>query len=661
MENKAIASIPSIIYDKFNLFYNGGAGCGKTTCVLEASYNLHSKNRVLYLNPSRAAMLFAKEKFLHRNSGIPDIRFSTINGWISRCFNKLITFDSDLSLLKNCTPCVNWIPNVIILDDFHLCTQLQISMVRHIINILECRVQFLLLGDFEPCTKVNELEWTDCCSSRGWVQVHSRFSMRCSSAICNFINANTERKLHTAQPTFHKNCDVISVDLADSENLFLKVKSFLSSDCALLFPSEFQKIRRYCMNFINAAISSNPKLKFHTRIFGETTFNYESLQKKIWLWPVTQFEGIEREVVILLAPPNVSSETLYKACSRAKTKFVWFRHISKLGNVSKTMSVSHVSNIFRVQDVKWSTIIDPIVRDDICMVARFDSHTEDLSFIYGNAIMLCLEYFFTSELKSTCSFVHPIFIDKACQAKNLLKKNGIHSNIDDDASAEQSVAHVRYALSTYGHHEVESRVFSTKYFFNRISPRYYAEAVNIVRELSHSFCARESDEQDANEHITKLFKVSVCVTAFYEHQGILQQIDSFDWIRLDLIYQAIKTISSVLSETFLCDLSTAIFEKPLVYGMLNGKCDIYFQGLVCEIKFTNALTESHKVQTLIYACIACIQTQRPHTAVLFNMRNFEVLSFDVQIDHAYEILGKAMSMLSQSTVTDGKAKEEVSI
>tara|TARA_A100001015_G_scaffold271969_1_gene326096 strand:+ start:1726 stop:3651 length:1926 start_codon:yes stop_codon:yes gene_type:complete len=634
---KTLTSIPTIILNKFNLFFNGGAGCGKTITTLKTCYNLDKNNKILYLNSSRAAMLFAKEKFIYTymNQSCPDVKFFTVHGWISKCLKKLVTSDIDLSSQNMNNISIAWLPNIIVLDDFHLYTELQTNMIRKIINFAEYRAQFILLGDFDSIN-FDETNWAESSSSRGWIQIYSRHSMRCSSAICNFINANTERELYPIQPTLHNNCEILSIDITDLQSIFERVKKFLSHECAILFPSEFKTIRRACMNFINVAIK-NTNLKFHTRNIGEVTFNYESLQKKLLVWSVSQFEGIEKKIVILFAPPNVSSQTLYKAASRAKIKFIWIRHTSNLGKLSKTFMISYASDIFRTQNQEWKTIVEPEIRDDICMVARFDTHSEDLSFIYGNAIMFCLEYFFTSKFNSLKSFTHPIFINNPTEAKEFLQKYRIESNLESNASIEQTVAHTRYALSHYKFHEIESRVYSTKYFFNRISQNYHSKALQLLNQL-------DTDKEDC---IQKIFQFSLYVTAFNEHQGILKQLESDDWLRIDSIHKSIFAVSNILCEFFSCDLSIATFEKSLSYGMLCGKCDIYFEGLVCEVKFTSSLIESHKIQTLIYACIATIQTQQPHIALLINVRNLEVIHYTVQIDFAYELLGNLMSILTK--------------
>lgn len=643
MDNKTLTSIPIIISNKFNLFFNGGAGCGKTITTLKACYNLDKNNKILYLNSSRAAMLFAKEKFIYTymNQSCPDVKFFTVHGWISKCLKKLVTSDIDLSSQNMNNISIAWLPNIIVLDEFHLYTELQTDMIRKIINFAEYRAQFILLGDFDSIN-FDETNWTESSSSRGWIQIYSRHSMRCSSAICNFINANTERELYPIQPTLHNNCEILSIDITDSQSIFERVKKFLSHECAILFPSEFKTIRRACMNFINVAIKST-NLKFHTRNIGEVTFNYESLQKKLLVWSVSQFEGIEKKIVILFAPPNVSSQTLYKAASRTKIKFIWIRHISNLGKLSKTFMISCASNFFRTQSIEWKTIVEPEIRDDICMVARFDTHSEDLSFIYGNAIMFCLEYFFTSKFNSLKSFTHPIFINNSIQAKEFLKKYQIESNLDNEASVEQSVAHTRYALSSYKFHEIESRVFSTTYFFNRISQNYYSEALQLLNELKHPV----DHDHASQDCVKKILRLSLYITAFNEHHGILKQFISDDWIRIDSVDKSISAVSKILCEFFSRDLSTAIFEKPLSYGMLSGKCDIYFEGLVCEVKFTSCLIESHKIQTLIYACIATIQTQQSHIALLFNVRNLEVIYYIVPLDFAYELMGNLMSILTR--------------
>lgn len=604
-----LAKFEFYLKNKCNIACDGVAGSGKTTHALNMCLKLPMNSKISYLHSSSVAACCAERKFkalLNTSTcafATPTPRFESALSWISRASLSSI-IDPDEHFIQSGFH-LQWLPNLLILDDAHFMTRSELSTIKKILEMCEASVQMVILFDSNVEGKKEEYEqifWKFCCSSRGWTFLNFKYSLRCSSAVCNLVNANTSFVIQPMQTTINMNYVLHQIDLKSTSQVYDLIKDVLNSECAILYSHEFKGLKRICMDVINVAICNDPTLRVHSRSAGELSFSPESARGKLLIWPIEQFHGIKKQRVVLISPQNVSESDVYQACTRAECEFIWIQHNFNLNKVSKKYAVSSLCSKMRHDQAKWKSLISFQSCQGINLLANFQTHFEDLSFIYGAAIMLCAEYIFTKQLRSIHYFLYPKFDQQE------------HSEISSLPSSDAPQKFSSYAKT---------------YFYSRISPEKHKEAIELASSDTTTFC--------------DIFHIACSFLAFHEHQGIVKQLDTFEWFQPDAVEKAISTLRFVLEEHFACNLKEGSFEHPFSYGKIKGRCDLYFEGeLCCEVKFTHQLTESHRIQAMIYASIATVQTQQPHQTLIINLRNSEAYSCLITLNDAYQILSKCL-------------------
>lgn len=118
---------------------------------------------------------------------------------------------------------------------------------------------------------------------------------------------------------------------------------------------------------------------------------------------------------------------------------------------------------------------------------------------------------------------------------------------------------------------------------------------------------------------------------------------AYMWAPAKVFDEAIRILEAELPKHGGC------FEYELEYAPINGSMRLVGRadwvdescGIVYELKFVSALSEEHRLQCLVYGAMLSRQLGRDTTAVLFNARTGEKVTYSV----SYEASGNALERL----------------
>ena len=617
-----------VIIDGYNVICDGVAGSGKTTAALMAC--MKTSRRVVYLHRLRPATLLESERFapLLVSAKNAHIRFHTLHAWMGKCTGVPVGCDADLQVAL--TGALNpkmQLPHTLIVDDVQCLTCLQVEAIKAIVTLAGVRVQCIILGDslHRSTHFLQENAWKSISSFFPWSMHSLKESHRLDCNMCSVISSMFDC---TVAPTLARVCSSMENSVVTlSTNLFRPdvavrlIEPYLSNKCVVMCPfDEYPAMRRCCMNIMNCAIGRVPSLRVYAKDGSETALSVEAMRSKLLIWSFSQGRGIESEVVIVLWAGELCEE-LYTAATRARQRLILVEHSG--GGMQKKpplCSVTRLSETCRF-DRDWIRLVEPEVGlHPVCTVARFPTHSEDVSAIYGMAIALKFEHACTGALHSV-PLLSPIFIDSESSAKQLFEEHGL-SWTGSDANTRQ----IRHALNKMNANAIADRIYTKDEFYNRISHQDHGRAIQLANSNSvDPVCFVE---------------LASILHSFDNHRGVFTQIRSFEWVDSAIVNNAVAILERLIHVLDI-QAESGEFEKPLAYGKIRGRCDIVFPDIACELKFTYSLTHSHRSQALLYASILAIRKQTTCSALLVNTRSSQVEICTVNTEEAYDIIARA--------------------
>jgi hypothetical protein len=130
----------------------------------------------------------------------------------------------------------------------------------------------------------------------------------------------------------------------------------------------------------------------------------------------------------------------------------------------------------------------------------------------------------------------------------------------------------------------------------------------------------------------------------------------FDMVRYLYNYEHEKRFANILDYSIDAKLN---FEVGLYHPLINlsGRADATAVGEVIELKFTNHLTELHKIQCMLYMACSGISTAR-----LINMKTMKMITMKINKNNKWkmhELIAKALgsSMAKKVIITDVSPNE----
>ena len=282
------------------------------------------------------------------------------------------------------------------------------------------------------------------------------------------------------------------------------------------------------------------------------------------------------------------------------------------------------------------------------------SSEEDVSAMYGTAVMFAVEHACTGAIRNVESLLSPITLrsdarfttdlfgafvqNKLRVTLTALERVTLERKMKGDAqmlSGEELVCHIRNAPNDFpslkGH---GVRAYRAR---DDVFTGAYLHAVRAVYEKADK----------ATEDYMYLANAALAFEGTHEVFVQVGQEGYHRWVDNEVFQVAVARIQSILGDGKEVDFEVPLevnFETPIrgerrVITGIRGRVDVAREKTSLEIKFCSSLRDEHELQNLLYAAMNCtLHDMDSGTSTLFNSRTGEVILHSITKGDAWELL-----------------------
>jgi len=638
------------IEEDYSCFVNAVPGAGKTTLALHIAKELPDR-KILLLTFSSDLKTDARLKM--KRMGLRNLDIHSYNSLPRKLYDKNASQDEDIyNILRyQIQPRLTKQYDLIILDETQDMTHLHYKFIIKVIDDLQINPSYLIIGDEKQA--VFQFKGADSrfltlspkLFNGNFKEYKLSVSFRLTDPMSQFMNdvVLNEERIKTnkkGKPVKYIIDDTYSVEFKDY--IYKTIKDLINNrgykydDFFILAPT----LKRGAVNQLDSYLADKPingkKIDIYRPPGDDGSINEEHMKGKITMTTFHRSKGRERKCVFVLGcdesyykiytdmydNPEECVEPLYVALTRATERLHIIHDINRKKLPFIRMDLSELYKKSYCQVLNRNKCILNRIGDDfkkektleysVTQITRYISQKNETELIP----ILDILYTKISEEKGIVPVSNEIFVKSLTENVSDLNGEAIPALWEYIKTGNNSL------LDKYRRELVRRQEKNVNNVFTRSLKRLKLECNEISDFLLLS-------------NLGKSIDLGI--------QSNLNQIEIYDWIKPHVIERSLKRLNDYITEE---DLQFEVrVERNYKYKgdsiYIRGYIDILSPNSVYELKCTESLNISHKIQLIFYAWLYKEDFDEPRKFYLFNMKSNESYELDSQnplIDKVIDII-----------------------